>query len=127
VARFTLGTLVSPGRILLGNHTALEPDIMVLPPSSAPVAWDWEHLPTPLLVVEVVSASSRRIDYLLKRESYAERGAAEYWIVDPEQRAVLRVRSGLPDERCTDELHWQPRGEVERLTIDLVALFAEVG
>jgi Uma2 family endonuclease len=38
----------------------------------------------PLLLVEVLSASSRRTDLLLKRELYAEHGVPSYWIIDPD-------------------------------------------
>lgn len=46
------------------------------------------HQPAPRLVVEVISSSdtdkrSRERDYVTKRQNYAERGIAEYWIADP--------------------------------------------
>ena len=37
----------------------------------------------PDLVVEVVSPSSRRMDYLTKADRYEKAGVREYWIVDP--------------------------------------------
>lgn len=43
-------------------------------------------LPTPALVVEVVSPgeSNRERDYVDKRREYAVRGVPEYWLIDPE-------------------------------------------
>jgi Uma2 family endonuclease len=41
------------------------------------------EMPSPLLVVEVVSPSQSSRDYRYKRSEYAVRGIAEYWIVDP--------------------------------------------
>lgn len=35
-----------------------------------------------VLVVEVVSPSSRRHDYVIKRGEYADAGISHYWIVD---------------------------------------------
>ncbi len=47
-------------------------------------------MPTPALVVEVVSPgeSNRSRDYRYKHTEYAARGIAEYWIIDPEERQV---------------------------------------
>lgn len=44
--------------------------------------------PPPLLVVEVVSTSTRSTDYRAKRAEYTVLGISEYWIVDPEQSQV---------------------------------------
>jgi Uma2 family endonuclease len=41
------------------------------------------EMPSPLLVVEVVSPNQSSRDYRYKRSEYAVRGIAEYWIVDP--------------------------------------------
>jgi Uma2 family endonuclease len=39
-------------------------------------------LSAPLLVIEVVSPSTKSIDYRAKRTEYAARDIPEYWIVD---------------------------------------------
>jgi Uma2 family endonuclease len=44
--------------------------------------------PPPLLVVEVVSESTKTTDYRSKRSEYALLGIPEYWIVDPLQGIV---------------------------------------
>ena len=43
----------------------------------------------PLLVVEVLSPSTRRGDLTRKRELYGQEGVAWYWVVDPQAPAVL--------------------------------------
>ena len=46
----------------------------------------------PEIVVEVVSAGSKRRDYVEKREEYLEFGVQEYWILDFEKRRMLVLR-----------------------------------
>lgn len=36
-------------------------------------------------IIEIVSPSSRRLDYNIKNALYSESGVREYWIVDPEK------------------------------------------
>jgi len=51
-------------------------------------------MPTPMLVVEVVSPGdpgddNYDRDYVEKRREYAARGIPEYWLVDPHRQVVL--------------------------------------
>ena len=79
--------------------SARQPDLVVHTPASASaILQDGKllrlHQPAPDLVVEVVSSSdtdqrSRDRDYLEKRQEYAQRGIAEYWIIDPIAAVVL--------------------------------------
>lgn len=62
------------------RRTSLEPDVMVVPNDAIGAK---NVYGTPLLVVEVASPSTARIDRLLKFSRYAEGGIAQYWIVDP--------------------------------------------
>jgi Uma2 family endonuclease len=70
------------------------PDITVVPTEQ------WEGMrgrealieliePPPLLVVEVVSESTQRVDYRSKRSEYAVLDIPEYWIVDPLDGVVI--------------------------------------
>ncbi len=40
-------------------------------------------------VIEVVSPSSRKMDYSTKNALYANAGVREYWIVDPEKERTM--------------------------------------
>jgi Uma2 family endonuclease len=124
VEAWAVGVVVSPGRLLLGDHTALEPDVLVIPGPVAVASRRWADQPAPLLVVEIVSPSSRQIDYLLKRASYAARGVGAYWIIDPPERAVTVIRTGFTDERSTDSVRWHPDAAVPPLEFSVSALFA---
>lgn len=71
------------------------PDVSVVRTADADQEDDGMHVP-PLLVVEVLSPSTRRKDLLLKRELYAELAIASYWLLDPRTRTltVLSLRDG---------------------------------
>lgn len=39
-------------------------------------------------IIEVVSPSTRRMDYLIKASKYETSGVLEYWIIDPKDRVI---------------------------------------
>lgn len=45
----------------------------------------------PLLVVEVLSPSTRTVDLVLKRRVLEEAGVPSYWLVDPDDRVVTVI------------------------------------
>ena len=51
----------------------------------------------PLLVAEVRSPSTYRMDATLKRRIYAETGVPSYWLVDPDEPAVEVLELGVTD------------------------------
>jgi Uma2 family endonuclease len=80
----------------------------------------------PLLVVEILSRSTRREDWGRKRELYAKAGASSYWVVDPDaeeitvmanesNQFVVRARLG------NGGVHQMT--EPFPVTVDLAALF----
>jgi Uma2 family endonuclease len=57
----------------------------------------------PLLVVEILSPSTRRFDLTLKRQIYAEMGIPSYWLIDIKEPSVLVLelaRPGAYEERA---------------------------
>jgi len=123
VLRQQLGAVFAPGRVIVDPRTALEPDVLVVPGPRATASLPWESHAAPVLAVEVLSPSTRSFDHVQKRAAYLRRSAAEYWVVDADERVVTIVRPGRPDERAIGTLRWQPTGAGEPLTIDLTALF----
>ena len=83
-----LEVLVGPFDVKVGDSTLLEPDILVLRRGQA--SRKFVDTP-PLLVVEVLSPSTRRYDSLLKRDYYARFGVASYWLVDPDEPSVTAL------------------------------------
>lgn len=69
------------------DKTYVEPDISVICDSSrlndrgCNGAPDW--------VIEIVSPSSKRMDYFIKTFKYRTAGVREYWIVDPDRNRVM--------------------------------------
>ena len=98
-----------------------EPDLYV---SEVSEHRDWNDAPTPLLVVEVQSRSTRYRDERQKRAYYLEDvGIPEYWIVDRKSRSIRIARLGESDVVATTEMHWHPVGASEALQFGLPPLF----
>lgn len=79
-----LHVVIAPFEWRGSRRTALQPDVLV--------AWRHDLLveggkflaAPPVLAVEVLSPSTRRIDRLSKLSAYEEAGVASYWLVDPD-------------------------------------------
>ena len=118
-ARHALGGVVGPGAVVFGSNE-LQPDVQVVPGAEPPRGAKWEDLPLPLLVVEILSDSTRRRDLGKKREAYERLGIPTYWVVDPDQRRVLTWPSASAEPTIvTDLLRWQPRSDLPALEIPL--------
>lgn len=78
----------APFAVFLNNDDTnyVEPDISVICDQSKLTdkgcngAPDW--------IIEIVSPSSKRMDYLIKLFKYRNAGVKEYWIVDPEKNRI---------------------------------------
>jgi Uma2 family endonuclease len=92
-----LEVFFAPLDVVLAEDTVLIPDLIV----ARRVDFDEKCLPkAPLLAVEVLSPSTRRIDLMLKRSRLEAAGAASYWVVDPDAPSV--VAWDLVDGRYED-------------------------
>lgn len=87
----------------------------------------WDALTIPLLLVEVLSESTSKLDRFQKRRAYMEAGVPLYWIVDGDARWVEVWAPGLDFPRIErEQLVWQPVGATEPFTYALAELFAPV-
>lgn len=91
---------VAPLDVGFSRSTVVQPDLLV--------ARKADVKPTrvegsPVLVVEVLSASTRSIDLGTKRLAYEAAGVPAYWLVDPEvpSLTVLELDAGRYVERAT--------------------------
>lgn len=66
--------------------TSLQPDLLVVRRQEVS---EIRLEGTPLLVVEILSPSTRAKDLVLKRALYAESGVPSYWVIDPETATAL--------------------------------------
>ena len=94
--------------VVAGNRTRVRiPDLMILTEDLLAAiggrrATITADMPSPILVVEVVSPgkANEDRDYRYKRSEYAARGILEYWIVDPQTTkiAILSLVDGFYEE-----------------------------
>jgi Uma2 family endonuclease len=66
----------------VSEHNAPEPDIMFVKQERLHLLGETEIFGPADLVIEVVSPGSRRLDFVDKREVYANYGVSEYWLID---------------------------------------------
>ena len=80
---------IAPFAVFLNedSNTYVEPDICVV--CNPDKITDKGLSGAPDWVIEVVSPSSKRMDYFIKLFKYRTAGVREYWIVDPEKNRVI--------------------------------------
>lgn len=75
-----LKVVLAPFAVALSDDTEVQPDLLVAPRTQ----FTRKELPgPPVLAIEVLSPSTRRIDLLLKRDRLQTAGVQSYWLVDP--------------------------------------------
>ncbi len=87
--------LVGIETVAAGESTVRIPDVVVIPEPQWDMIGDRSGAATifkteaaPLLVIEVLSPSTRAIDLNEKQTEYAQREIAEYWLIDPKANTV---------------------------------------
>ena len=123
VARHRLGHVLRPRAVVRLQGSEVEPDLMVRA-ASPRGARDWDQAPLPILVVEVLSPTTRRRDLNQKKGFYLDAGVPEYWVVDAESRTITVMH---PDTsiviRESDTLRWTPLKDADPLTLHVVEVF----
>ena len=85
---------VAPFDVLLSDHDIVQPDVCFVSAERHLIVDEDNCKGAPDLVVEVVSASTRRRDLVDKRKLYERGGVAEFWVVDPAVDGVQVFRRG---------------------------------
>lgn len=85
-----LEVLMAPFDYVVNDLTVLQPDIVVARRTDLTD----RNLPSPpVLAVEVLSPSTRKIDAGTKRLALEAAGVANYWLVDPDEPSILALES----------------------------------
>jgi Uma2 family endonuclease len=114
----------APLDVILTMHDVFEPDLLVVADPSHISRRGIEH--PPLLVVEILSPSTRRVDRGFKFRRYAALGVQHCWIVDPDENRLecFRMVTGkfepVVDARGDTTL---AHPDWDGLVIDLAALW----
>lgn len=117
-----LGYVFIGNSVITQGESELLPDLLVRQPAAPKTGW--KSAPIPILVVEVLSPSTRRRDREYKGPFYVDEvGVPEYWIVDGDQRSITVVRRGASPFTTTDQLIWAPEETEATLEINLVDVF----
>lgn len=69
------------------DKTWVEPDISVI--CAPDKLTDKGCSGAPDIIIEIISPSSRKMDYITKSALYSEAGVREYWIIDPKKETTL--------------------------------------
>jgi Uma2 family endonuclease len=81
-----LEVLVAPFEVTIADDTVMQPDLL------AARRADYARRglqKAPLLAVEILSPSTRRIDLMLKRSRFEAAGCPSYWVVDPDTPSLI--------------------------------------
>nr|AMP41631.1 putative restriction endonuclease [uncultured Nitrospirota bacterium] len=73
--------------ILEEGRQRLQPDLIFIRNERMSIAQDWIR-GVPDMVCEVVSTGSYRYDAIKKRKIYEDYGVSEFWLVQPEHKAI---------------------------------------
>ena len=94
--------LMGPVGVHIDDWNGFQPDLVVVSGNALPDDAD-RHVGTPLVVVEVLSPSTRSRDQKIKATHYLRKGVAELWLVDVDARSI-EVRTATGSPAATDPL-----------------------
>jgi Uma2 family endonuclease len=98
-----LHVVIAPFEWRGSRCTALQPDVLVARHGDLLAVDGGKYLAAPpVLAVEVLSPSTRRIDRLSKLSAYEDAGVASYWLVDPDPESPSLHALDLIDGRYVE-------------------------
>lgn len=106
--------VAAPTDVTLNADTTLQPDVVLVERATF---LDESLDLRPLLVIEVLSPSTRRIDLTLKKSRYEAAGTPAYWVVDASEPSITAWE-------LTDGRYGDPTVVVGEDVLQVVAPFA---
>jgi Uma2 family endonuclease len=91
--------LDAPIDVILSDNETRQPDILMIHRNREHIIEEHAVVGPPDLVVEILSPNSIKRDRMIKHESYARFGVAEYWIVDSSNVVIeqyVQAEAGQP-------------------------------
>jgi Uma2 family endonuclease len=88
---------LSPLDVVFTRWDIVEPDLLFVAADQESILTEKNVQGAPALVVEILSAGTRKVDENAKRQLFDRGGVLEYWIVDPDFDAVRVFRRGDDD------------------------------
>lgn len=89
VKKNNLGTvLYAPFDVVLSESDVVQPDIIFVSKGRLNLITEKNLRGAPDLAIEILSTSTRERDKLIKKRLYMEYGVKEFWIVDPDKKAI---------------------------------------
>lgn len=86
--------LLAPTDVVLGERTAVQPDLLYITRDRASIATELDVQGAPDLVIEVLSPSNAAFDRETKLQVYARAGVRELWYLDPATRTAEILELG---------------------------------
>lgn len=109
-----------------GPDTLVEPDVFVAPFNEVRTL-DWAQVKNLLLVIEILSPSSRRADRFTKRVEYQRQNIPCYWIVDADEHQVeVWTPADTFPSLERERLVWDPAGAKHAFVLTLKELFRPI-
>ncbi|MCC6750839.1 MAG: Uma2 family endonuclease [Deltaproteobacteria bacterium] len=78
----------APVDVIFSATSVVEPDLVVVRTARRPIVTQRGIAGSPDLIIEILSPGTASTDRGRKLKLYADRGVAEYWIVDPDDSAI---------------------------------------
>jgi len=78
----------APTDLILAPTTVVQPDLIFIGNDRCGIVTERAIEGPPTLVIEILSATTRRTDRQTKAQLYAKHGLPHYWQIDPDQQSI---------------------------------------